>query len=421
MGLDGRTARIIWSTGTILRHSLYSFVFKVDPARRETLARLLSAFGPEGVTPDGLAFDRIDTVHFASATLFERPFLDPLLILECNFDGELDAFLDAFSQQALGLAPILNCRQGPSLTTAAEAAHALRKAAHKPYAGHVGGHDLSRKEILASEALVARIRAHIADKQDEFHRLRAPDAARALQRAFAADCPPLEPRRRGLKLGLAWLAAVPILAAALVLSPLLLIGAAAFLWAERREPVRERPQAGADHAAVNENRVGYAQNHFASIAPLKTGPVRWASLRLVMAMIAFLARLVFTRGSLGGIPSIHFAHWTVVDQGSSLVFFSNYGGTWESYLDDFIQKAAIGLTAVWSHCQGFPKSRWLVAGGARDERAFKRYARDSQAAEAVWYSAYPTLTMRRILNNRAIMEGLAGLSKAAPERWLARL
>jgi hypothetical protein len=140
-----------------------------------------------------------------------------------------------------------------------------------------------------------------------------------------------------------------------------------------------------------------------------------------MAMIAFLARLVFTRGSLGGIPSIHFAHWTVVDQGSSLVFFSNYGGTWESYLDDFIQKAAIGLTAVWSHCQGFPKSRWLVAGGARDERAFKRYARDSQAAEAVWYSAYPTLTMRRILNNRAIMEGLAGLSKAAPERWLARL
>ena len=407
--------------GAILRHSLYSFVFKVDPARRATLARLLTSFGADGVAAGGLAFDRIDTIHFASATLFDRPFLDPLLILECNFDGKLDVFVDIFSRQALGLLPILNCRQGPPLTTAAEAAQALREAAQKPYAGHIGGHDLSRNEILASEALVARVRAHIADRQADFHRLEAQQAARALQIAFAADCPPLEPRRRGLKLAIAWLAAIPILVVALVLFPLLLIGAAAFLWAERREPVRERPQAGADQAAVNENRVGYAQNHFSSIAPLKAGPVRWASLRFVMAAIAFLARFVYTRGSLGDIPSIHFAHWTVVDQGSSLIFFSNYDGTWESYLDDFIQKAANGLTAVWSHCQGFPKSRWLVTGGARDERAFKRYARDSQAAEAVWYSAYPTLSMRRILNNRAIMEGLAGRSNAAPERWLARL
>ena len=407
--------------GAILRHSLYSFVFKVDPARRETLIRLLKSFGDDGAAPGGLAFDRINTVHFASATLFDRPFLDPLLILECNFDGGLDAFVDAFSQQALGLLPILNCRQGPPLTTAAEAAQALLRAARKPYAGHIGGHDLSRDEILASEALAARVRAHIADRQDDFHRLDARQAARALQIAFAAQCPPLEPRRRGLKLALAWLAAIPIGAVALILLPLLLIGAAAFLWAEAREPVRERPQAAADLAAVNENRVGYAQNHFSSLAPLKTGPVRWASLRLVMAAIEFLARLVYTRGKLGDIPSIHFAHWTVVDQGSGLIFFSNYDGTWESYLDDFIQKAANGLTAVWSHCQGFPKSRWLVTGGARDERAFKRYARDSQAAEAVWYSAYPALTMRRILNNRAIMEGLTGRSRAAPESWLARL
>jgi hypothetical protein len=261
----------------------------------------------------------------------------------------------------------------------------------------------------------------MADHQARFASLTSAEAAQALKSTFADEVPPLAKQRSGLKLLLLILLAIPILAVALALFPLLLIGAVVYRWTERREPVREYPVAGFDEAARKENRPGYAQNHFSSIAPLKTGPVRWATLRLAMGAIDILARLYFTRGKLGEIPSIHFAHWTLVDQGSSLAFFSNYGGTWESYLDDFVQKAANGLTAVWSHCQGFPASRWLVGKGARNERAFKRYARDSQAAEAVWFSAYPGLTMRRILNNRAVMESLSGRSKAPPERWLARL
>jgi hypothetical protein len=233
--------------------------------------------------------------------------------------------------------------------------------------------------------------------------------------------PPLARRRTALKLFLLFLIGLAALTVAVALMPLLLIGAVVYRWTELREPVRLNPVAQPDEAARKENRPGYAQNHFSSIAPLKTGPVRWATLRLAMGAIDILARLWFTRGKLGDIPSIHFAHWTVLDEGSSLAFFSNYGGTWESYLDDFIQKASNGLTAVWSHCQGFPASRWLVGRGAKNERAFKRYARDSQAAESVWFSAYPGLTMRRILNNRAVMESLSGSSKAPPELWLARL
>ena len=381
----------------------------------------MASYGPDGTAPGGLAFDAIDALHFASATVFDRPFLDPLLILECNFDGELDAFIDAFTRQAPGLCAVLNCRLGPPLETAADCAQALSDAAQKPLAGHIGAHDLSRREIVESEALAAAVRNHIATDKAQFHGLSAAQAADALRQAFAARCPKLAPRRPGLKLALAILLAIPLLAVLLVLAPLVILGALAFRYAERREVARERPQARPDTAARNENRLGCAQNHFSSLAPLKTGAVRRTSLRLVMWALNLLARLVFTRGKLGDIPSIHFAHWTAVDDNSSLIFFSNYGGTWESYLDDFIQKAANGLTAVWSHCQGFPKSRWLVGGGARDERAFKRYARDSQAAESIWYSAYPTLTTRRIINNRAIMEGLAGLSKEPPERWLARI
>jgi len=413
-------------------------VFKVSPGRRAELNRLLASWEPDGAGPDALGFGAVETLHFASVTIFEREFLDPLLAIECNFDGKLDTFLADFAAKAGGLIALLNCRLGPAVRTPREAAEALRAAVVRPSARHIGALGLSRKEILASEALVGAVREHLCAHQTDLSQLDAPAVAATLQQAFKASCPPLAPRRTlpetiaaimplavvavGIPAVLLWACfafespwplAGPLLAIA--------VAAAVFLWSERREPVRKRPEAGDDLGARKENRPGAAQNHFSSLAPLKTGPVRWASRLVFMWLLDQLARVVFTKGKLGEIPSIHFAHWAVVDQGSSLVFFSNYGGTWESYLDDFIQKAANGLTGVWSHCQGFPASRWLVGGGARDERAFKQYARDTQAAEALWFSAYPTLTARRINNNRAIVEALAGQSREPPARWLARI
>ena len=371
-------------------------------------------------------------------TVFERAFLDPLLVIECNFDGRLTDFLPVFARKAGGLAALLNCRIGPPVDSPQSIVEVLRAAAVKPAARHIGALGLSRREILASETLVEAARAHLGAQQVGFCQADAATVADALRQAFKDKCPPLAPRRT---MSEAVVAAAPLAFVALgvpaallwacirfhsiwpLAAPLLLAAAAAgvFLRAERREPVRERPEEGSDLAARKENRPGVVQNHFSSIAPLKIGPVRWASLRAFMWLLDQIARVFFSKGKLGDIPSIHFAHWSVVDQGSSLIFVSNYGGTWESYLDDFIQKAANGLTGVWSHCQGFPASRWLVKRGARDERAFKQYARDTQAAEALWFTAYPGLTTRRINNNRAIVEALAGRSSEPPARWLARI
>ena len=39
----------------------------------------------------------------------------------------------------------------------------------------------------------------------------------------------------------------------------------------------------------------------------------------------------------------------MVPRTSDLLFLSNYGGSWESYLEDFITKAHTGLTGVWSN------------------------------------------------------------------------
>ena len=109
----------------------------------------------------------------------------------------------------------------------------------------------------------------------------------------------------------------------------------------------------------------------------------------------------------------------------SLLFFSNYDGSWENYLGEFIDHASVGLTAVWSSTEsgtnrGFPDTQWLaLKGGARDEQRFKAFARNSQRRELIWYSAYPDLSVKNIGNNQKIHDGL--FSDQDLTAWLKRL
>ncbi len=107
---------------------------------------------------------------------------------------------------------------------------------------------------------------------------------------------------------------------------------------------------------------------------LRPGPLRALSTRVVLAAIDFLAHEIFTRGSLGNISSIHFARWVLIDEGRRLLFFSNYDGSWEKHLGDFIDKAAVGLTSVWSNTEGFPKTV-LLAFKARPMKSDSRLGR----------------------------------------------
>ncbi len=166
------------------------------------------------------------------------------------------------------------------------------------------------------------------------------------------------------------------------------------------------------------------QNHMVSVTKVKDGWFRLTTLRLVLWVINLTARLTANKGKLGGISSIHFARW-VITPDKSLVFMSNFDGSWESYLNDFIDLAAPGLTAVWTNTEnevGFPRTKWLVTKGARDEARFKAYARFSMVPTNTWYSAYPDLTVSNMENNMRIREALfAPLDPPATAAWLRRL
>jgi deferrochelatase/peroxidase EfeB len=163
-----------------------------------------------------------------------------------------------------------------------------------------------------------------------------------------------------------------------------------------------------------------AQNHMVSVTVRKPGWVRWFTIRLIFSVIGLLARKVYRPGFLGGISTIHAARWITVPGTRNLVFFSNFGGSWESYLEDFITRAHDGLTGVWSNSIGFPRAKNLFQEGATDGERFKRYARHSMLPTRFWYSAYPDLVTDHVRCNAALRRGLASaLTNDEAEQWLA--
>jgi Dyp-type peroxidase family len=167
-----------------------------------------------------------------------------------------------------------------------------------------------------------------------------------------------------------------------------------------------------------ENRC--TQNHLAAVSTMKPGFLRRLVLRTVFWSIGVSARY-YRPGTLQGIGTIHFARWVLLPGTDKLLFFSNYSGSWESYLEDFILRAHEGLTSVWSNTQGFPRTENLVFGGAEHGDQFKSWGRRQQHPTRFWYSAYPDLTTERVRINAEIRNGLAAAStEAAAARWLEK-
>jgi hypothetical protein len=164
-------------------------------------------------------------------------------------------------------------------------------------------------------------------------------------------------------------------------------------------------------------------NQYTAIGSVKPGLFRRWLVTVLLVAIDYTCRHIFTRGFLARVQTIHFAFWAFLDDKRRLVFTSNYDGGHEAYMDDFINKVAWGLNLAFSHGVGWPRTRWLVARGARIEDRFKRYQRRHQLPTEVWYKAYPGLTLADLKRNQRIREGLerASVSDAQAQAWLRLL
>jgi hypothetical protein len=210
--------------------------------------------------------------------------------------------------------------------------------------------------------------------------------------------------------------------AAGALAPVLPAATLALRAKERTDPaphLRPDPRHVAALAALEDH---HAQNPFSAVGFIKPGLLRRLVTEGVTRTIDYTARHVFNRGDLAGVTTIHTARWVFLDEHRRLIFTSNYDGSLESYNDDFINLVAWGLNAVFSNGVGYPRTSWLVFGGASREQEFKDYLRRHQVPTQIWFSAYPELTAGNIDNNARLRQGLFGeLDEQEVARWLRRI
>ncbi|GAB4181693.1 MAG: hypothetical protein Fur006_16970 [Coleofasciculaceae cyanobacterium] len=196
----------------------------------------------------------------------------------------------------------------------------------------------------------------------------------------------------------------------------------------RQDPNFRLSQFHRIHLAQDEDF--FSQNQFSVVGFVKPGWFRYITLRVILWLANFATRHIFNNGDLGTVPllnlngvdTIHFANWVVIDKGRRVLFMSNYDGDLEDYMNDFINKVAWGLNIIFSQGVNYPKTRWLVQGGARDEQIYKAVLRKYQIRSQVWYAAYPHLSSVNISNNAQIRAGLfQPLDSAQLQAWLSRL
>jgi hypothetical protein len=213
----------------------------------------------------------------------------------------------------------------------------------------------------------------------------------------------------------------------LVLSPLLLVLAPFVIYRLRRleksDPeIYPHPDPEA-LKALRKLEDRDVTNQFSALGSLKPERFRLWLVKVVLLLIDYACRHVFNRGFLGRVRTIHFARWVFIDGKARIYFASNYDGSHEAYMDDFINKVAWGLNLVFSNGVGWPRTDWLIKRGARFEQRFKYYQRRHQIPSQVWYKAYPGLTALDLIRNARIREGLekSEMSDAETLSWLSLL
>ena len=175
-------------------------------------------------------------------------------------------------------------------------------------------------------------------------------------------------------------------------------------------------------AKVEEREDQTLQNHLIVVSCLKDHDqaLRLRTMRRVLRAVALLVKVYANRGDLGGIRTIHFAQFILLEESTPkrLILLSNYDSAFGAYLQEFNQVA--GVTALWSNCVGFPPAFGLVSDGAADEQRFKQFGRRYQVPTLGWYSAYPSLFIGDIETATATRENLRRRLDD-PSTWRGRM
>ena len=163
----------------------------------------------------------------------------------------------------------------------------------------------------------------------------------------------------------------------------------------------------------NVNGKVYAMNAITPMKPWKT----WV-LRLIFFVLGHVKSL---QQDLINLSFIEFARWVVVKRTAFpclghgqkeeqleydyLLFFSNFNGTWNQYIDAFSAVLAKGLDLIWRWSEKFP--------GSVPVTIFKEYIARVQFDTDYYYTAYPHATANDLKSAHIVQAAFDSLSARA--------
>jgi hypothetical protein len=411
--------------------SSFMILAMVTPARETELRQLLASMNhmPGLLNPTNtlIPFGQFARLHFARIVILDDQTLDDItayglpkvnyptyLAILGDTDGGRDEFFAEMVERAgEGLRRILaHCEgyaPGANLLTWIKT-HNL-----SPTANYVNWIGRTVQQVKEEDALREALEIFLQEHA-EFREMQPRQLWETLKRFAAVQSQsgritltPPGPTPLGWRIrNLLHLLGIPALF--LIGSPLILLALPFLLIQLRRCEMTDReiaPRVDPNHAnllsSLEDREV---TNQFSAMGSLKPGWFRRLIMILVLCAIDYTARHVFNRGRLARVTSIQFARWVFLDDRRRVIFASNYDGSLESYMDDFINKVAFGLNVVFSNGIGYPTTNWLVLDGAKDEQRFKDYLRRHQMSTQAWYNAHPGLTALDKWRNSLIRKGL---------------
>ena len=164
----------------------------------------------------------------------------------------------------------------------------------------------------------------------------------------------------------------------------------------------------------NINGKAYAMNAITPMKPWKT----WI-LRLLFFVFGLIKPL---QGPLVNLSFSHFARWVIIPhrkfprvssdqpkenlQYDYLIFFSNFNGTWNQYIDAFSAVLGTGLDGIWRWSEKYP--------GAVPVTPFKDYIALVQFETDYYYDAYPHATTNDVKAAHRVKAALDELAAPNP-------
>jgi hypothetical protein len=385
-------------------------------------------------------FGKLSTLHFARFVILEDGTRDDLiaygyppassakfLALLCDFDGPAEGFRrDLASCAEAGLRRIFSCCQpAPAADIIAwmRSQETPASAAYVNWIGRTVGQ--VREEDALCRAVTSYLNKNSQGQSDPRQLWRGTrDFVHEEQKAGRLSLTPPAPTPLLWKLkDVAHLIGIPLLL--LIFLPLVILYLPFFLIQLRLHEKTDdviAPRPSEEHAsslAILEDRI--ITNQFSAYGNIKPGPFRRWTITAVFLAIDYTARHIFKRGFLARVVTIQFARWVFLDDHKRAFFASNYDGSLESYMGDFINKVAWGLNIVFSNGLGYPRTNWLIADGAKDELTFKDYLRRHQLPTQVWYNATPGVTACDMQRNSRIRQGIesSNMTDGELRDWLA--